>query len=145
MKKDYLKYWKVVREYTKYEHGLSTGDIDMLLFLYSESYFSKEDFEQYYRMFPWDKDRFAKLRKDGWIDTFRKYESAKGLRSIYKLSSKSKRLINIMYERLEGKMLPESNKKFLKEKKMSFSQRRLKEGVILMNQKRKQQRHRPRE
>ena len=28
MTKDYLKHWKVVREYTKYEHGLSAADLD---------------------------------------------------------------------------------------------------------------------
>ena len=39
---DCLKYWRVIRYFIKSKYGLTTGDLDMLLFLYSEEIFSKE-------------------------------------------------------------------------------------------------------
>ncbi len=142
MKKDYLKYWKVVREYTKYEHGLSAADLDMLLFLYSEKYFTKPDFEEYHRVFSWNKKRFQAMRRDGWIDMFREYDPGKNQAALYRLSTKAKRVVNTLYERLEGKMLPERG---MKQKGLSFSQNRIKEAVARMNQVLQQQRHHPRE
>ena len=41
MQNDYLKYWRVVRYFIKIKYGISTGELDMLLFLYSEKYFGK--------------------------------------------------------------------------------------------------------
>ena len=41
MQTDYLKYWRVIRYYVKAKYSISTGELDMLLFLYSEDYFSK--------------------------------------------------------------------------------------------------------
>lgn len=35
---DYLKYWKVIRYFIKAKYKISTGELDMLLFLYSEKY-----------------------------------------------------------------------------------------------------------
>ena len=36
---DYLKYWRVIRQFTKIKYGLTQSDLDMLFFLYSEKYF----------------------------------------------------------------------------------------------------------
>ena len=33
---DCLKYWRVIRYFVKRKHGLTTCDLEMLLFLYSE-------------------------------------------------------------------------------------------------------------
>ena len=55
---DCLKYWRVIRYFIKQKHGLTTGDLDMLLFLYSEDIFSKEKFEEFDNLLSWDEDRF---------------------------------------------------------------------------------------
>jgi hypothetical protein len=39
---DYLKYWRVIRYYIKNKYGLTQADLDILLFLYSEQYFTKD-------------------------------------------------------------------------------------------------------
>ena len=41
---DYLKYWKVIRQYVKVKYELTQSDLDMLLFLYSEKYFDRAKF-----------------------------------------------------------------------------------------------------
>ena len=43
---DYLKYWKVVRQWAQLKYGLSTSELEMLLFLRSEKYFSKDEYNR---------------------------------------------------------------------------------------------------
>ena len=47
MKSDYLKYWRVVRQFIKVKHNLTQADLDILLFLKSEQYFSKDKFKEF--------------------------------------------------------------------------------------------------
>jgi hypothetical protein len=88
---DYLKFWRVIRYYIKYKHKLSQADLDVILFLYSESYFGKEKFDQFVELVSWNVNRFKRLHRDGWIETFRR-RGTDG-RSLYCLSDKAKRVI----------------------------------------------------
>lgn len=112
---DYLKYWRVIRYFIKAKYGLSQGELEMLLFLRSEKYFSKDSFDEYDELISWDKNRFEKLRKDEWIDVFRKKEGNR--RVVYQLSYKAQRMLTTLYKKLEGEEIPESessNPMFLK-------------------------------
>lgn len=73
---------------------------------------------------------------------FREYDPSKNQAALYRLSTKARRVVNTLYERLEGKMLPERG---IKQKGLSFSENRLKEAVARMNQVLQQQRRRPHE
>ena len=103
---DYLKFWRVIRYYVKSKHKLSQADLDILLFLYSESYFGREQFEDFAELVSWDKSRFGRLLKQGWIEHFRM--RAKN-RALYQLSDKCKRLIVDIYKKLNGEEIPVSN------------------------------------
>jgi len=106
MQTDYLKYWRVIRYYVKAKYNISTGELDMLLFLYSEDYFSKDKFKEFDELLSWNVNRFDKLLRDGWIEVFRKrVGKTKGL---YELSYKSKRMINSIYKKLNGEEIPSS-------------------------------------
>ena len=37
---NYLKYWRIIRYWVKAKYNLTTPDIEMILFLYSEDYFA---------------------------------------------------------------------------------------------------------
>ena len=96
MNNDYLKYWRVVRQYIKVKYALTQSDLDVILFLNSEDYFSKDKFEEFDRILSWDENRFNKLLRDGWIEVFRKRKGkTKGL---YNLSYKAKRVITSIYK-----------------------------------------------
>jgi hypothetical protein len=143
MDSDYLKYWRVVRYFIKSKYGLTTADLDMLLFLYSEKYFDKGQFEEYQKIMSWDKNRFEKLRQDGWIEVFRKGITRRKIRTVYSLSYKTKRVIKSIYDKLEGKEIPTSptsNPMFMKN--ASFSDKTHRNMIIEMNKAIKQQRHR---
>jgi len=103
---DYLKYWRVVRYFVKRKYGLSQSELEMLLFLRSEKYFSKDNFDEFDELLSWSKNRFEKLRKEGWIDSFRKKDGKR--RAMYQLSYKAQRMITSVYKKLEGEEIPES-------------------------------------
>ena len=119
---DYLKYWRVIRYFVKAKYGISTGELDMLLFLYSEKYFSKDKFNEFDELLSWDVNRFDKLLRDGWITVFRK--------------------IGSMYKKLNGEEIPVSpsvNPMFLKN--VSYTDKVYRNMILEMNAFIKQQRH----
>lgn len=142
MASDYLKYWRVVRYFIKAKYKLNQEDLEMLLFLYSEKYFDKGKFQEYNNLLGWNKNRFEKLRQEGWIEVFRK--GHRGRRGVYCLSYKTKRVIKSVYNKLEGEEIPVSpdiNPMFLKN--VSYSDKVYRNMIIEMNKFIKQQRHLP--
>ncbi len=103
---DYLKYWRVVRYYIKKKYKLTTAELETLLFLKTEGRFSRDDFQQFNEVISWNKDRFEKLRQEGWIVVFRKRVGKH--RALYELSYKSKRVIASVYSKLNGSEIPTS-------------------------------------
>ena len=141
---DYLKYWRVIRYYMKTKYGLKQADLDMLLFLYSEKYFNKDRFDEFDKLLSWDESRFNSLRKDGWIEVFRKYNPKTKEKALYQMSRKGRMAITHMYKKLNGEEIPTSqsnNSMFAK--KVSYSDKRYKEFIIKMNSDLRQQRPQP--
>ena len=140
MSSDYLKYWRVIRQYIKVKYGLTQSDLDILLFLNTEGYFDKDKFLEFDRILSWDEQRFDNLLRDGWIEVFRKRKGkTKGL---YMLSYKSKRVITSIYKKLDGEEIPTSpsqNRMFLKN--VSYTDKRYREAIENMNSFIRQQRH----
>jgi hypothetical protein len=140
MKSDYLKYWRVIRQFIKVKHGLTQSDLDMLLFLKSEEYFSKDKFKEFASLIGWDKNRFEKLRQLGWIEVFRKRMGKR--KALYQLSQKGKRVTTSIYKYLNGKEIPTSNDgnpMFLRN--VSYTDKVYRNFIIKMNAFIKQQRH----
>lgn len=99
-KSDYLKYWRVVRYYVKARYELSECELEMILFLYTEDYFSKDKFAEFNDLMSWNKDRFESLRQRGWICVFRKRMGKR--KALYELSYKAKRMVTNIYKKLLG-------------------------------------------
>ncbi len=106
MENDYLKYWRVVKYYVKAKYGLTQAELEMLLFLKSEGYFSKDKFKEFDALISWNVNRFDKMRRDGWIEVFRRRDGKR--KALYQLSMKSKRMIDLVYKKLNGEELPMS-------------------------------------
>ena len=136
---DCLKYWRVIRYFIKSKYGLTTPDLDMLLFLYSEDIFSKEKFDEFDSLLSWDKNRFDRLLRDGWIEVFRKRR--KKHKSLYGVSFKAQRVISSIYKKLSGEEIPtdiSNNPIFVKNVK--YSDKAYRNMIIEMNKLRRQQR-----
>ena len=123
MNKDYLKYWRVIRYFIKAKYNLTTAELEMLLFLKSEGRFSRDDFDEFNEIMSWDKQRFEKLRQEGWFEVFRV-----GNKPVYK--------------KLEGQEIPTSpttNPLFKKE--VSYADKVYRNAIKKMNESIKQQRY----
>ena len=137
MQFNYLKYWRVVRYWVKAKYGLTTGELDMLLFLYSEDYFSKDKFNEFDELLSWNVNRFDKLLRDKWIEVFRKRSGKE--KALYQLSYKAKRVINSIYKKLNGEEIPTSKDNPMFLRKVSYSDKVYRNFIIEMNKFIKQQ------
>jgi len=135
---DYLKYWKVIRQFTKIKYEVSQADLDMLMFLYSEKYFDKYKFEEYEKIFSWDRLRFDSLKRRGWIELFRsgeKKRSLKRTKPIYQLTNKAISMIESIYRKLSGEEIPvsPSNNNKIFAKNVSYLDNVYKDMILKMN------------
>ena len=140
MQNDYLKYWRVVRYFIKIKYGICTGELDMLLFLYSEKYFGKEKFKEFNELLSWNVNRFDQLLKKGWIEVFRKRVGKH--KTLYSLSFKANRMIDSIYKKLNGEQIPESptsNPMF--KSNVSYTDKVYRNMIKEMNKFIRQQRH----
>ncbi len=140
MKSDYLKYWRVIRQFIKVKYNLSQGDLDVILFLNSEKYFSKDKFQEFDELLSWDEDRFDRLLRDGWIEVFRKRVGKN--KTLYSLSYKTLRVVSSIYKKLDGEEIPTSvtgNPMFAKN--VSYTDKVYRNFIKSMNKFIRQQRH----
>ncbi len=97
-KYDFMKYWRVVRSWAKAKHGLSTLDLDLLMFLYSEGLFSRKDFKEYDFMLSYDAKRLPHLIKQGWVHIWR--QGTKKQKTLFEVSVKTRKVVGSIYKKL---------------------------------------------
>jgi len=137
---DYLKFWRVIRYYMKSKHGLTQADLDMILFLYSEQYFSKDKFLEFNELLSWDVKRFDRLLRDNWIHVFRKRYGKR--KALYLLSDKGINLCQDIYRKLNGEEIPVSvTQNSMFHKNVSYNDKVYRNMIKEMNAVIKQQRH----
>ena len=137
---NYLKYWRVVRYWVKVKYGLSTPDLEMLLFLYSEEIFNKTQFNNFEQVMSWDVKRFSRMLTADWIHVWRKREGKEI--TLYELTYKAKRIITLIYKKLNGEEIAETalaNPLFRHD--ASYMDKIYRNTIIEMNDFIKQQQH----
>ena len=127
----------MIRYYIKMKYKLNTGDLDMLLFLYSEDYFSKDKFKEFDKLLSWNVTRFDRLLRDGWIEVFRKRVGKN--KALYELSYKGKRVVNSIYKKLNGDEIPSSEHNPIFHRNVSYTDKVYKNFIKEMNKAIKQQ------
>jgi len=139
MNRDYLKYWRVISYFIKSKYNLKQAELDTLLFLNSESYFSKEKFKEFNELLSWNKRRFDILLRDGWIEVFRKRSGVH--KTLYQLSYKSQRVLKSIYDKLEGTEIPDSQHNPMFHRNVSYTDKVYRNMIKEMNKTIRQQRH----
>tara|TARA_R110000868_G_scaffold37447_9_gene132447 strand:- start:5776 stop:6216 length:441 start_codon:yes stop_codon:yes gene_type:complete len=113
-----FKYYRIVRKWACKTHELNDADLELLIYLDCKVHFTRNDFIDGAYTYSWDKARWERLRKDGWIDVWRQRNNTTMKYSVYQTSTKAKRLITRIYNILLGvEDLPTSHRsKFFKNK-----------------------------
>jgi len=129
---NYLKYWRIVRYFINAKYGISQPDLEMLIFLSDEHYFTKAKFKEFNKVFSWDKDRFERLRRNGWIEKVS--VQSKSRLGVYNLTYQAKRIVAYAYALLHGKEFPEGpDKNPVFKRNCSFNDKMYKKVMMEIN------------
>lgn len=97
-----LKYYRVVRKWARRTYDLKEADIELLIYLDSLNYFTRKQFMQGEYIYSWDKHRWERLRKEGWINVWRERNRRDAKYAVYTASFKCKQMIARIYKILAG-------------------------------------------
>jgi hypothetical protein len=124
-KHDFMKNWTIVKKWILANYDITTPELELILFLYSEKLFTRTQFEEYSNFLTWDRMRLHKLIQKEYVYIWRK--GVRHEQNLYEVSFKGKKMVSSMYKKLLGlEPIPESkrrNKVFLK--KAPFAQKTL--------------------
>ena len=119
---DHLKYLGLLLKFFPKQYELQRADFELLLYLYDiRPTFTMDDFKEGKMHYSWDKNRFQRLKREGWFDISHQGNRRKGEVYRYALSHKAKRMITDFGKTLDGrKDLPLSlQNKVMKDKSYS--------------------------
>ena len=87
------------------------ADLELLIYLDCKGRFTRNDFINGVYTYSWDKNRWERLRRDGWIEAWRHRNRTTIKYSIFKTSFKCSQLISRIYRIMLGEEdLPTSNR-----------------------------------
>tara|TARA_R100000655_G_scaffold9185_1_gene23151 strand:- start:175 stop:615 length:441 start_codon:yes stop_codon:yes gene_type:complete len=97
-----LKYYRLTRKWACKTFNIKDADLELLIYLDWKGHFTRNDFIDGVYTYSWDKQRWERLRKNGWIDVWRQRNHTTIKYSIFKTSFKCKQLISRIYRILLG-------------------------------------------
>jgi len=98
-----LKHWRTIRLVLVKQNNLkSSSDLELLIYLESLKRFTQKDFKTGTYTYTWDKSRWKRLVRDGWISVWRERNRTTQKYNIYKVSFKASQMISRMYRLLLG-------------------------------------------
>ena len=97
-----LKYYRLIRKWACKTYDLKDADLELLIYLDCKNRFTRNEFIDGSYTMSWDKNRWERLRRDGWIEVWRHRNRTTIKYSIYKTSFKSSQLISRIYRILLG-------------------------------------------
>jgi len=106
-----LKYYRLIRKWACKTNNLNDADLELLIYLDCKVHFTRNQFIDGTYTYSWDKNRWERLRKEGWIDVWRQRNHTTIKYTVYKLSLKAKHLIMRIYRIMLGEEdIPTSEK-----------------------------------
>ena len=97
-----LKYYRLVRKWACKTYDLRDADLELLIYLDCKGRFTRNDFIDGVYTYSWDKNRWERLRRSGWIEALRDRNRTTIKYSIFKTSFKCSQLISRIYRILLG-------------------------------------------
>ena len=97
-----FKYYRLAPKWACKTYGLKDADLELLIYLDCKSRFTRNNFIDGSYTYSWDKNRWERLRRDGWIEVWRHRNRTSIKYSIYKTSFKCSQLISRIYRILLG-------------------------------------------
>ena len=97
-----LKYYRLIRKWACKTYNLKDADLELLIYLDCKNRFTRNEFIDGTYTYSWDKQRWERLRKAGWIEVWRHRNRTTIKYSIFKTSFKCSQLISRIYRIMLG-------------------------------------------
>ena len=97
-----LKYYRLTRKWACKTYGLTDADLELLIYLDCKGRFTRQGFKDGTYTMSWDNNRWVKLKKAGWIETWRHRNRTTIKYSVFKTSFKCSQVISRIYRVLLG-------------------------------------------
>ena len=139
VKVDFLKNYRLISRWACRTNDLKIADLELLFYLDPLIYFTVRDFKEGTLFYCWDKDRFYRLQREGWIDkAIGRAEAGHRGSNKYKVSTKGKKLLNRIYRILvDQEELPEGTRSSKIMKRESYTDKVYSEAIKAFNRKKK--------
>ncbi len=97
-----FKYYRLVRKWACKTYGLTDGELELLIHFDCIGKFTRDDYIKGTYIHTWDKHRWEKLRKNGWIKVYTKRNHTTIKYNVYEVSTQCKHLVSRIYRILLG-------------------------------------------
>lgn len=128
-----LKYYRLVRKWACRKNELKEADLELLIYFDCIGIFSRNDYINGIYTYSWDKHRWERLVKNGWIEIYQARNRTTNKYNLYKVSFKCKHLISRIYRILLGEEdIPETSENYSYRNK-SYTDKVMSKAVEKMN------------
>jgi len=97
-----LKHYRIIRRWACKTNNIKDADLELLIYFDCLELFTRQDYLNGVYTYSWDKKRWERLRKEGWIISWRNKNNTTQKYTIYKTSFKCSQLISRIYRMLLG-------------------------------------------
>jgi len=97
-----LKYYRLIRRWACKTYNLKDADLELLIYFDCVGLFTRDDYIKGTYTFSWDKKRWERLRRQGWIDVYAERNQTTIKYNVFKTSTKCKHLITRIYKIMLG-------------------------------------------
>ena len=101
-----LKYYRLTRKWVCKTYGLTDADLELLIYLDCKGRFTRNEFIDGAYTYTWDKHRWERLKREGWIEVWRQRNRTNIKYSVFKTSFKCSQVISRIYRILLGQEDP---------------------------------------
>ena len=116
-----LKYYRLTRKWVCKTYGLNDADLELLIYLDCKGRFTRNEFINGTYTYTWDKHRWERLKREGWIEVWRHRNRTTIKYSIFKTSFKCSQIISRIYRILLGEEDPPFTERNIFNKNKSYT------------------------
>ena len=116
-----LKYYRLTRKWVCKTYGLNDADLELLIYLDCKGRFTRNEFINGTYTYTWDKHRWERLKREGWIEVWRHRNRTTIKYSVFKTSFKCSQIISRIYRILLGEEDPPLTERNIFNKNKSYT------------------------
>ena len=116
-----LKYYRLTRKWVCKTYGLNDADLELLIYFDCKGRFTRNEFIEGVYTYSWDKHRWERLKREGWIEVWRHRNRTTIKYSIFKTSFKCSQVISRIYRILLGEEDPPFTERNIFNKNKSYT------------------------